>query len=765
MMNLMQKIKLGYDIESDILPIMDRMYKNGPIDYGDMEILSHIKCYQPDNFKKYEKDILNMMGLFFKNNNSASLDTADLRGEVLGLIGDSIREKYNKSYTPAQVDMLKNSQENYAFSFSSFTSTGKSFVFRDLIIKEHDSVVIIVPSRALINEYYIMLNGVMPNNVNILTFPDVINTKRSSKTVFVLTPERAKDIFKIKPNLEKNNMKIGLVLFDEAQMADEDEKRGVFYDSIVRRIVKNFPGARLLFAHPFVKNPNAQFLRNHIENQDQFTASRSYEFKNVGQLFTCINEKTGVFYDFAVNKENLATHKEKLNFDPIEECLKANGSVLVYVAKTWIYDGRIISDLRKYFSILPAINGSKAYNIINKITDIIGGSSKEEDKYYSEILAFLHKGVVIHHGSLPLQVRFLMEEFVKCGFCRICLATSTLYQGINMPFDIVYIKRFRSNSLFIKNLIGRAGRSTTNSCYDYGRVIVKTNNMSDIRKIVASDNSINTVSRIDDDRPLKDPDLEEFRLAIKENQFNNDYNLTNTQIKRIQNGLYFDAARDILSYALNSDGVIKNEISQDDMERITTAFLYMYKIYVNRSLSDGEEATIKQAVWIFMKQIAGHSLRTVAEIRFNSLCNYSNSNCKTRFMMKAPSSLPNKELKLIPLFGEKELLQNNKYDLLIYDTYDYIDKIWGFCLSDIFYSIFAFYFEKYREDQRAKMMCNYIRYCTIDEVEIMIMRYGFDASDIEWIKPVIEHIDESEIVFKDLGDLSRERLAKLEKYT
>ena len=40
------------------------------------------------------------------------------------------------------------------FSFSAPTSTGKSFVFRNLIKTADYDVAVIVPSRALINEYF-----------------------------------------------------------------------------------------------------------------------------------------------------------------------------------------------------------------------------------------------------------------------------------------------------------------------------------------------------------------------------------------------------------------------------------------------------------------------------------------------------------------------------------------------------------------------------------------------------------------------------------
>lgn len=85
------------------------------------------------------------------------------------------------------------------------------------------------------------------------------------------------------------------------------------------------------------------------------------------------------------------------------------------------------------------------------------------------MLEYMRKGIVVHHGSLPLQARLILEHFTQRGFCRICFATSTLEQGINMPFDVVYLNTFQaSRTLSMKNLIGRAGRSkSTGKGTDY----------------------------------------------------------------------------------------------------------------------------------------------------------------------------------------------------------------------------------------------------------------------------------------------------------
>ena len=134
-------------------------------------------------------------------------------------------------------------------------------MFRHLISECSNDVVVIVPSRALINEYYDRLNRLVDRkSVNVLTFVDRINTKHVHRNIFILTPERAKELFK-----NKDWLKIDLILFDEAQLSDEHSVRGLYFDSIVRRALKYFPNSKFVFAHPFIENPEAQLQKNDIE--------------------------------------------------------------------------------------------------------------------------------------------------------------------------------------------------------------------------------------------------------------------------------------------------------------------------------------------------------------------------------------------------------------------------------------------------------------------------------------------------------------------
>ena len=95
--------------------------------------------------------------------------------------------------------------------------------------------------------------------------------------------------------------------------------------------------------------------------------------------------------------------------------------------------------------------------------------------------------------------------------------------------------------------------------------------------------------------------------------------------------------------------------------------------------------------------------------------------------------------------------------------YDFLDKLIGFKLSDLFYAIFHQYYLAY-QDNRAERLAKYIKYGTEDSTEIWMLRYGFSFEEIEWLKPCVESIDQTEIRFngeiESLDDFQRSSIAQ-----
>lgn len=522
-MKLIEDIIYNNNVESILSQAINHIYTNGPISTTDMEVLSYISIYQPDLFSKYLSTIINYLAIFYKKPKVNTLQEL-----VFQQYKEYIQETHNVSYTPVQASIATNILNYKCFSFSAPTSTGKSFVFLKEINDSQADVVVIVPSRALINEYYINIcNQITDKAINILTFIDSINTSVAKRNIFVVTPERCRELFK-----QKDLFNVDLFLFDEAQLSNEDSKRGLYYDSIIRRCQKAYPKAKFVFAHPFVKNPISQINKNHFDLKT--SNAISYNQKNVGQVYMQIDDN-GRFYHFGINREVMGKKRVLCPFDPIYETITKGGTVLFFVSKLKITSKEYIREFEKYINLCEEIDDEIVDEYIERLKQYIGGDVYSNRDYYSQLIAQLKRGIVIHHGSLPLQMRSIIEEYTKRGYCKICFATTTLEQGVNMPFDVVFIDRMDyKHHLAIKNLIGRAGRSTSEYKFDFGYVILnKGANIQKFRNIIINDVELEEVSLLETDDDLGG-DYAGFKEAIKNETFSDEYNLTPQEIESLE---------------------------------------------------------------------------------------------------------------------------------------------------------------------------------------------------------------------------------------
>lgn len=762
--NIIARIRNGEDLDQIINYVQSEIYRNGPNNAVSLEILSYLKLFQPKYFEKFEQDIIEIMGLFFKNPKVESL-----AGTVFEMYHQHLKDEFGNDYTPMQADILKKIKDLQYFSFSAPTSTGKSFVFRNLISSCSNDVVVIVPSRALINEYFDRLSSILNNKTaNILTFVYRINTKHIHRNIFILTPERARELFK-----NRDWLNIDLILFDEAQLSDENSVRGLYFDSIVRRALKYFPSAKFVFAHPFIENPEVQMQKNGIELINTTSAYSNYELKNVGQIFYIHDTTTQKFYHFGSDPKTLGTRKLEARFDPVETTLENGGSVLIYVPKTHIYSKQIYSQFQKYISMCRPSDNPIALKMIEELKNYIGASTTDKFFYNSYMLEMLNRGIVIHHGSMPLTARLLLEHFTQQGFCKICFATSTLEQGINMPFDVVYLDRFEeSKTLSVKNLIGRAGRSTNKPIFDYGSVVLRPNAMSRFRNVYRQKNTLSSKSRLDTTDDKMDEKYEEYKEAINTGEFSDEYNLTNKDLEKLKSDSVTAIVPTLLDMMFNgADFVLPNTVAKEVYED----FQCLYKQYLGRELTSAEKYVFDSAIKIMIWKIHGKTfskicqeryayVSKVAERRFLSKTGHqeASDNLTVRYIA-GYNDIPNKKLRAYPLFPAETKGKDVDYDRIVYDTYDFLDKLIGFKLSDLFYAIFHQYFIVYQDD-RAERLAKLIKYGTEDPTEIWMLRYGFSFEEIEWLKPHVDSIDQREIKFNEsienLSDAQKSIISK-----
>jgi len=75
----------------------------------------------------------------------------------------------------------------------------------------------------------------------------------------------------------------------------------------------------------------------------------------------------------------------------------------------------------------------------------------------------LEKGIVVHHGKMPGLMARLLVDLVEEQVVYLVIATSTLSEGVNLPFETILMPSIRRGTQVISerefgNLVGRAGR-------------------------------------------------------------------------------------------------------------------------------------------------------------------------------------------------------------------------------------------------------------------------------------------------------------------
>lgn len=741
MLSKIESIKKSETPDKDLSNILDQLHREGPISSDILETISLYKEFHLASFREIEERLISALGLFYKNPNPSNLYSI-----LLSTIGAQHKAQYGKILTPVQASVRRAIDENQFISISAPTSAGKSYSIRDFIADQNGDAVVIVPSRALIAEYISSIKRRFDGakNVMISPFVDNVFTSRELRHIFVLTPERARELF-----ITGTNLNVTVFFFDEAQMSEE-KGRGIVFDVLVRRVRKAFPSAKLIFAHPFVDNPEAQLKKHNID--PQLSYARSYTHGTVGKI-SIFRHKNGRDFYFTPFVEKGHHLTKCIEFEGGFEKFAFNDahSILIYVSKASIYNGEFLKPFQSYINKFPDVTDAYALEIIRAVEHMLGADERE---HRSKLVTLLRKGVVIHHGSVPLEVRFLVEDFIRGKHAKICFATNTLAQGVNMPFDIVWLHSMRMNgegvsdrSLSFKNLVGRAGRLSPENIFDYGYVF--TENPTLYAKRINDTYKLSEISVIDADFEGDSMDARELIESIRGGTFDDEYNLPATKVERLSQPGVLSACEGILNI-LYQDKTIRESLSGDlnktVRNEIKEYFGNIFVASVNRSLYDGENVVFDTAIKIFLLAVSGRTFKEIAGIRYSYISNRNGGRQGEAAFSQAANSLPDSTLMNRYSLFNGMAANEVSYDAVVFDTYDYMDQVIAFSLSDVFSAAFKIYGKK-TGDRRHEKMLELLRYGTNNVTHMLLMRYGFPPESVAEIMPYIQFINEHEIVF------------------
>ncbi|BDM22054.1 DEAD/DEAH box helicase [Pseudomonas sp. LRP2-20] len=739
MSNILE-IKNSKDPYSGISKLLGVLHEEGPVRSEMLESLALYKEFHKDVFLELEESIISAIGLFYKINSPANLYAL-----LMSSVGAQHKKDFGELLTPVQASVRRAIEEKQFVSISAPTSAGKSYSIRDFIAEQSGDAVIVVPSRALIAEYMNTIRDRFAGDKTVMvsSFIDSVFTNRNLRRIFILTPERARELFVSGPKLSVN-----VFFFDEAQVSEE-KTRGVDFDVLVRRVAKAFPKAKLIFAHPFVENPVAQFKKHSIPVEKGY--ARSYSHGAVGKIsiFRHANQKDYYFSPFQ-EKGYLLTNA--CEYEGGFEGFAFNGqhSILIFVSKASIYNDRFSAGFEKYINEFPDIVDEEALEIIKAVEHMLGADVKE---HRSKLVALLKKGVVIHHGSVPLEVRFLVEKFIRGKYAKICFATSTLAQGVNMPFDILWLQNMRmigdgsDKSLSFKNLIGRAGRLTAFKKYDYGYVFTESPKLYAER--LNDTYSLSEVSILDKEYEGDDAEVKEVIDSIKDGSFDDDYNMPQTKVARLSASPVLAACRKVLDIIYEGNEIrsgLSGKESKDQRMAVRENLKIIFTASIKRPLYSGEEKVFDTAIMIFLLAVSGRSFREIAGIRFSNISKRDSGRDGPADFAQPAHKLPDARLTNSFSLFSGVLARNVSYDAVVFDTYDYMDQVISFSLSDVFLASFRVYGEL-TGDTRAQKMAELLRYGTNNVMHMLLMRYGFPPESVSEISDYVLFVNEKEIVF------------------
>lgn len=399
--------------------------------------------------------------LEIENNNLALLPTIRMIEMEAKKIIQKVPDTDNFVFTDSQFDLFNRLSNTTEYSFSGPTSMGKSFMIKAFIKKimknsPPENLVLIVPTRALINQFTIDLKNELSDltelyNYRIITNSNVTDliSDRPYNYIFVLTPERF-----ISYLSQDENPSIGFVFVDEAhKLANEKDSRSVTTYTAIEKALNKYGNIKLYFASPNVSNPEV-FLKlfNRESKGSYYTTNESPVSQN---LF---------FVDF-INKEVEVISDEilvKLNSNNLFENNQSVTQLINFLGQdknNLVYCNSKNKTIEKAYSFILGKEESEisadVKMAIKQVKEYI-----HPDYYLADLLKYK---TAYHYGKLPQLIRNLIEELYKKEDIKNVFCTSTLLEGVNMPTQNIFILDNRNglrklSPIDFWNLSGRAGR-------------------------------------------------------------------------------------------------------------------------------------------------------------------------------------------------------------------------------------------------------------------------------------------------------------------
>lgn len=431
------------------------------------KIITYLNPYYKDDssYQAVAKAVYSNLGNFpaisyleSENDNTACLPfDRSIQDEAKKLIQE-VPGSEGQVFTDIQYALFSKLISSSEFSFSGPTSMGKSFVIKAFLRcavrnTPPENFIVLVPSRALINQYAIELKAEMgalleAENYKIVTNSNVAELPVGGQCnyILILTPERL-----ISYISQEKNPSIGFLFVDEAhKLAQTEDVRSITTYTSIEKTLKKYPDVKLYFASPNVSNPEillSMFRDNGIDNS--FKTKETPVAQNL--YFVDLLEKN---LSYCLDDEFIPVNHPVLDdISSINEVLLRFGqrSNLIYCNNK----SKTIDYAKDFAQNIECIESKELEQAVTLIKEYI-----HPDYYLADLI---QKGVAYHFGNMPQLIRNLIEDLYRDGHLNYIFCTSTLLEGVNMPTRNLFILDDKKAKKVLKpidfwNLAGRAGR-------------------------------------------------------------------------------------------------------------------------------------------------------------------------------------------------------------------------------------------------------------------------------------------------------------------
>lgn len=694
--------------------------------------------------------------------------------DLIDYLNIEIRQIDDMTLTSKQVDLYRNILRKNQVIYSAPTSYGKTMLclngfFELLKLDEVNNLLIIVPTKALINDY--------KKNIKTFITKNKIEAKviesayaefdLNQKNIYVFTQERVLAFFNISERINS----INYILVDEAQaIASLKNKR----TPILLKALSLFDNCPKIYLTPFVKNFNTNIIKN-IDTNNTFdecvVTGKESLVSNNKFIIDIYNEQDITIYDVTFNKydeymkfnrkyDKTMKKADFLNLKSlIEEVTSRFGKTIIFTTNKensmdWPKD--LLKDCQ------PIILSKRMKALIKHL----------EENIHPDFLLidFLKHGIAFHNNYLDnytkrqIEYIFTEEESIKYLFC-----TTTISQGVNFSAKNIFafVGNFKSENpeLEFVNLLGRAARLKYNGIGNL--FFVKTTKTTKYENVFlnSNDNLNIELSEIKESDIKKNENIE-LRSYLADtnikNNFKDNIYLNNDLI--IQQLGIVQTTVDQMNYSIEQSDVIKieNEIfnlSKEKLEKYIKFYqsyettkefigflkqIYNWeKIYSNAQQKNKRILNIEFISTIITKLVQGDTI--------NAIVNY---NISRSLFINVEYKTVSREMR----YGYVPFQYNNieHINIIITNSLFDVQNIIEFdvkkYIQDFYYRVNKINNIRYTD----KNLENFIDFSTIDNRKVALMNIGlvdtFAINEIVKNKEYVEIINNETIDLNSLFD-------------